>query len=45
MVTRINPDEPCGCENALQDALITNPAYINQEARERFSLLIGKYLK
>ena len=44
MLTRIDPEETCDCENALQNALITNPDFIDQEARERFSLLIGKYL-
>ena len=44
MVTRIDPKKSCGCENALKNALITNPDYINQEAREKYDLLIGKYL-
>lgn len=44
MVDRIDPEESCDCENALQNALITNPAHIGQEARDRLDLLIGKYL-
>lgn len=44
MVARIDPDQSCDCENALQNALITNPDHIHQEARDRLNLLIGKYL-
>jgi 5'-methylthioadenosine phosphorylase len=44
VVARIDPEETCGCENALENALITNPDFIPAEARERLSLLIGKYL-
>ena len=34
----------CGCSSALATSIITNPAAIPAEAKERYSLLIGKYL-
>lgn len=36
--------QTCACEHALASALITNPAVITPETRERLSLLIRKYL-
>lgn len=39
-------DQPyCGCQSALESAIITNPAVIPPATRERLNLLIGKYLK
>lgn len=35
----------CDCENALADALITQPRVIPSETRERLDLLVKKYLK
>jgi 5'-methylthioadenosine phosphorylase len=35
---------PCGCRTALQHAIVTDPAAISPEVRQRFSLLLGKYL-
>jgi 5'-methylthioadenosine phosphorylase len=37
--------EPCSCENALADAIITNPSVIPAATREKLSLFLGKYLK
>ena len=37
--------EHCPCYNALKDAVITNPAMIPKETRERLDLLVGKYLQ
>ncbi len=34
----------CGCENALADAIITQPRVILSETRDRLDLLVGKYL-
>lgn len=34
----------CTCDEALKDAIITNPAYITQAARENIGLLVNKYL-
>ena len=35
----------CDCENALADALITQPRVIPSETRERLDLFVRKYLK
>ncbi len=35
----------CGCQQALQDALITHPSRIPPETAQRLDLLVGKYLK
>lgn len=37
-------DRECACSDALKDAIITNPERITEEARERLSLIVGKYL-
>ncbi len=34
----------CGCSHALADALITDRAQISPQARERYDLLLGRYL-
>lgn len=43
-VRRIPDPRACGCEHALRHALITDPAMVPAETRERLGLLIGKYL-
>jgi 5'-methylthioadenosine phosphorylase len=35
----------CGCQSALESAMITNPAVIPAETRRKLDLLITKYLK
>jgi 5'-methylthioadenosine phosphorylase len=35
---------PCGCSSALKNAIITDPAAIPTSARERYALLLDKYL-
>jgi len=35
----------CDCGNALATALITNPAAISAETRQKLDLLVRKYLK
>lgn len=42
-VRRMSDPRACGCEHALRHALITDPAMVPAETRERLSLLIGKY--
>ena len=37
-------ERPCGCGNALANAIVTSPAHIGPEARERLAPIIGKYL-
>jgi 5'-methylthioadenosine phosphorylase len=36
--------QSCGCAHALADAVITDPSQITVAARERYALLLGKYL-
>ncbi len=38
-------DRTCGCQSALESAIITNPAAIPPATKEKLSLLISKYLK
>ncbi|MFB3904394.1 MAG: S-methyl-5'-thioadenosine phosphorylase [Acidobacteriota bacterium] len=35
----------CACQNALRNALITDPAVIPPETKERLKLIIGKYIR
>ncbi len=35
----------CDCQSALANALITDPAYIPPETRQKYDLLVRKYLK
>jgi 5'-methylthioadenosine phosphorylase len=35
---------PCGCSNALANAILTDPAAIPASVRERYALLLEKYL-
>ncbi len=35
----------CPCHNALQNALITNPAVVPPETRQKLEPLVGKYLR
>ena len=40
------PDErPCGCENALSSALITQPSVIKRSTIVKLGPLVSKYLK
>lgn len=38
-------ERSCACGSALASALITNPAAVPAAARQKLSLLVGKYLK
>ena len=37
-------DASCGCNSALENAIVTDRSVISPEVRERLSLLIGKYI-
>src|SRR3989441_5930236 len=37
-------DQPCGCAQALATSIVTDPALIPTEVKEKYSLLIGKYI-
>lgn len=44
LLARSLPEEqPCACHNALAAALITNPAVIPAETRQKLNLLVEKY--
>jgi len=45
LVRSLSAQRDCDCENALASALITNPAVIPAETRQKLDLLVGKYLK
>ncbi len=38
-------ERKCACASALQYAILTNPAAVPAETRERIDLIVGKYLK
>jgi 5'-methylthioadenosine phosphorylase len=43
-VPRVPPERPCGCGQALRNAIMTAPERIPAEARERLGILIQRYL-
>ena len=45
LARNLNTKRVCECENALADALITQPRVVPSETRERLDLLVKKYLK
>lgn len=45
LVTRLPGERTCICENALSNALITDPGAIPAETRIKLDLLVKKYLK
>ncbi|MDE2765629.1 MAG: S-methyl-5'-thioadenosine phosphorylase, partial [Chloroflexota bacterium] len=40
----LSDERACGCGDALAAAIVTSPAHIGVEARERLAPIIGKYL-
>ena len=44
LVKQLPAEKTCTCENALANALITNPAVIPPETRQKLNLLVSKYL-
>jgi 5'-methylthioadenosine phosphorylase len=45
LVRQLNESRSCACGRALADALITQPAHVPLETRQKLDLLVGKYLK
>ncbi len=45
MVDKIDPSIHCNCEDALKDALITQPDHFDAQKRQALGLLLGKYLE
>jgi len=43
-ISRIPGKRDCGCATAMEGAIITDPALIPAEQKEKLNLLIGKYL-
>ncbi|MGE5278930.1 MAG: S-methyl-5'-thioadenosine phosphorylase [Acidobacteriota bacterium] len=43
-VRRVDPDRDCGCRKAMQDAILTDRSSVTEEARQRLSPLVGRYL-
>ena len=44
LIYDLNQERTCACQNALANALITDPAAIPEETRQRLGLLVDKYL-
>ena len=45
LVENLTDDSNCGCQQALQDAVITSRDRIPAETAQKLDLLVGKYLK
>lgn len=45
LVQGLADDHPCGCTDAISSALITNPAAVPPDTRQKLDLLIRKYMK
>ena len=45
LVDMLDQLAPCDCDTALKDSLITNPAVIPPETRQKLDLLVNKYLE
>ncbi|MDP2778526.1 MAG: MTAP family purine nucleoside phosphorylase, partial [Anaerolineales bacterium] len=45
LVCDLNKEHACNCEQALANALITNPKVVPAKTRKKLDLLIGKYFK
>ena len=41
---RLFPDRTCTCESALENAIITDPAYVPEAVKRELQPIIGKYL-
>ena len=44
VIERLPAGRACGCATALKNAILTDPARVPREARERLRLLVGRYL-
>lgn len=44
-IPAISKTKKCSCTDALKHAIVTRPEAVSKEAKERLSLLIGKYIK
>jgi 5'-methylthioadenosine phosphorylase len=44
LVANLPEGNDCACYHALKDAIITNPAVVPAQTRQKLALLVGKYL-
>ena len=44
LVSELGQERHCACGSALEDAVITRPEHIREDARKRLSAIIGKYI-
>jgi 5'-methylthioadenosine phosphorylase len=44
LVTHIDHDAPCECQDSLREALITDPQIVPRSTRERLGIILGRYL-
>ena len=44
LVDMIDTDRTCACENALRDAILTQPDKVSPEKKQELHLLVSKYL-
>lgn len=44
-VELLPPDFTCSCQDALRNAVITDPAVIPEETRRRLDIILSKYMK
>lgn len=40
-----DPEESCGCHQALKDSIVTKPEAISDETKKKLNILINKYIK
>jgi hypothetical protein len=43
-VRGLDPARPCGCRDAMRDAILTDRSSIPASARERLKWIVGRYL-
>ncbi len=45
VIEKMPDSRTCRCKDALKDAIVTNPDFINSKTKEKLKLIIGKYIK
>lgn len=44
-IRQFPPEGDCGCESALETAIVTDLSTLNEELKEKYQVLLGKYMK
>ena len=44
-ILEVESDKKCSCQNALSQAIVTNPNYISPETKNKLGIMIDKYIK